>query len=284
MPRHYLFEKIRCAVGVATVVLAVAFAGPAFAQDPAASARSAAQLEQLAAPIALYPDALLSQILMASTYPLEVVAAARWSQANPGVTGQALEDAMQKQTWDPSVKALTAVPQVLQMMNDKLEWTQQLGDAFLAQQADVLSAVQRLRGRADANGQLKTTSQQKVTKTSAAPASQPAGTPPSSGSSGAVYTIEPTDPDQYYVPIYDPAAVYGDWPYPDYAPFYWSPPGYLGGRGLTFAGAAIVGGAMWGTIDWARRSVGINPLRYNRFNRTSIAGAPLSTARSGAIS
>src|SRR5204863_9782732 len=121
--------------------------------------------EQLVAPIALYPDALLSQILMASTYPVEVVAAARWSQANPTVTGEALQAAMAQQPWDASVKALTAVPQTLQMMNDKLEWTQQLGDAFLAQQADVLDAVQRLRARADANGELKSTPEQKVTKT-----------------------------------------------------------------------------------------------------------------------
>ena len=101
---------------------------------------------------------------MASTYPLEVVEAARWSQANSGMTGQALEDAMQKQSWDPSVKALTAVPQTLQMMNDKLEWTRELGDAFLAQQSDVLDAVQRLRQRADNAGNLKTTQQQRVVK------------------------------------------------------------------------------------------------------------------------
>lgn len=102
---------------------------------------TAPQLEQLVAPIALYPDALLSQVLMASTYPLDVVEAARWAQANPGTTGQALEDAMQSQSWDPSAKALTAVPQTLQMMSDKLDWTRQLGDAFLAQQANVLDAV-----------------------------------------------------------------------------------------------------------------------------------------------
>src|SRR5205807_3840517 len=137
------------------------------AQNASSPPRTPAQLEQLVAPIALYQDALLSQVLMASTYPLEVVAAARWSQANPGVTGQALEDAMQKQPWDPSVKALTAVPQTLQMMNDKLDWTQQLGDAFLAQQSDTLAAVQRLRARADAAGNLKDTPQQKVTKTAA---------------------------------------------------------------------------------------------------------------------
>ena len=143
------------------------------AQSAASPSRTAAQLEQLVAPIALYPDSVLSQMLMASTYPLEVVEAARWLQSNPGVAGQGLEDAMQKQPWDPSVKALTAIPQTLQMMNDKLDWTRQLGDAFLAQQADVLDAVQRLRERADNNGTLKTTDQQKVTKTSVAQA--PAG-------------------------------------------------------------------------------------------------------------
>src|SRR5581483_8915407 len=122
------------------------------------------QLEQLLAPIALYPDGLLSQILMASTYPLEVVEAGRWVRENPNVTGKALEDAMQQQSWDPSVKALTIVPQTLAMMTDKLSWTQQLGDAFLAQQEDVLATVQRLRARADAQGYLKSSDQQKVTK------------------------------------------------------------------------------------------------------------------------
>src|SRR5262245_56705995 len=127
--------------GLMTLVILVGASlstAPAAAQGAATPARTNAQLEQLVAPIALYPDALLSQILMASTYPLEVIEAARWSKENPQVTGQALEDAMQKQTWDPSVKALTAVPQTLQMMSDKLDWMQQLGDAFLAQQKDVL--------------------------------------------------------------------------------------------------------------------------------------------------
>ena len=138
----------------------------------------------MVAPIALYPDELLSQVLMAATYPLEVVEAARWSKENPKVTGQALEDAMQKQPWDPSVKALAAVPQTLAMMNDQLKWTQDLGDAFLAQQADVLDAVQRLRARADAAGNLKTTPQQKVTRTNR-PAGSPAGAP------AQAYMIEP---------------------------------------------------------------------------------------------
>src|SRR5206468_3653146 len=147
----------RLAITTAFMIAGFA-AAPGHAEDAAGNApRSAGQLEQLVAPIALYPDSLLSQVLMASTYPLEVVEAARWSQANSGVTGPALEDAMQKQAWDPSVKALAAVPQTLQMMSDKLDWTQQLGDAFLAQQQGVLDAVQRLRARAEAAGNLQTT-------------------------------------------------------------------------------------------------------------------------------
>jgi hypothetical protein len=112
-------------------VLAAGSSPRAESQKGAGDTLSSAQLEQMVAPIALYPDALLSQVLMASTYPLEVVQAARWSSENPKVTGRALEDAMQKEDWDPSVKALTAAPQTLQMMNDQLEWTQDLGEAFL---------------------------------------------------------------------------------------------------------------------------------------------------------
>src|SRR5262249_18869574 len=145
------------------------------------------QIEQLVAPIALYSDSLIAQILMASTYPLEVVEAARWSKANPNVTGKALEDAMQKQSWDPSVKALTAVPQVLQMMSDKLDSTRQLGDAFLAQQSDVLDAIQRLRARAENAGNLKTDEHQKVTKTAAPPRAAPPPAPAGSTARAQAY-------------------------------------------------------------------------------------------------
>jgi hypothetical protein len=264
---------VRCLQILAAVLIAVLVAPVANAQGSATPARSAAQLEQLVAPIALYPDALLSQVLMASTYPLEVVSAARWSKENAQVTGAALEEAMQKQSWDPSVKSLTSVPQTLQMMNDKLDWTQQLGDAFLAQQEDVFGAVQRLRARADASGQLKTTEHQKVTK-----ATRPAGA--TSGSGGAqqtaaaaapIYTIEPVNPEQYYVPIYDPGTVYGAWPYPEYAPFYWTPAGYAGGTALSYAAAAAAGAAIWGGVDWWRNRVDVNVNNYNRFNRTNIS-------------
>jgi hypothetical protein len=263
-----LFGAVGRVIGIGVVAFVILHSGPALAQGPATAPRAAAQLEQLVAPIALYPDSLLSQVLMASTYPLEVVAAARWSQANPSVTGDALQNAMAQQTWDPSVKALTAVPQTLQMMNDKLDWTQQLGDAFLAQQSDVLDAVQRLRARADANGQLKSTPEQKVTTTP-----RPAGQQPSATAPATVYAIEPTNPDEYYVPIYDPGVVYGAWPYSDYEPFYWYPPGYAYGNAFSFAAGAFVGSAIWGNVNWGLDRVQINPLRYNNFNRTNIADA-----------
>ncbi len=261
-------SRIRSLIGGALVFVALQ-ANSTWAQTTATQSRSDAQLEQLVAPIALYPDSLLSQILMAATYPLEVVAAARWSQANPNVTSDALKTAMAQQSWDPSVKALTAVPQTLQMMSDKLDWTQQLGDAFLAQQSAVLDAVQRLRARADANDTLKSTAEQKVTTTTRSSTGQVAA----AGAPATIYTIEPTNPDEYYVPIYDPGTVYGAWPYSDYEPFYWYPPGYAGGRLLSFAAGALAGSAIWGNIDWNRNRVGVNPLRYNSFNRTNITDA-----------
>jgi hypothetical protein len=252
------------------LVLGLAVA-PALAQAPAATPQtqtpassndtfSKAQIEQLVAPIALYPDSLLSQMLMASTYPLEVVEAARWSNNNPGVTGEALQNAMQAQSWDPSVKALTAVPQTLQMMSDKLDWTQQLGDAFLAQQQDVMTAVQTLRAQARAAGYLQSTPQQAV-----ATEPPPAGAVASSVSQPIV--IRPADPDIYAVPVYNPAVVYGTWPYPAYPPFYWSPPGFVASNVVSFAAGIGVGTAIWAGCDWWRHNVVINVNRYNFFNR-----------------
>ncbi len=223
------------------------------------------QLEQMVAPIALFPDTLISQILMAATYPLEVVEAARWSKENPKVTGQALEDAMQKQPWDPSVKALTAVPQTLAMMNDQLKWTQDLGDAFLAQQSDVLDAVQRLRARADAAGNLKSTPQQTVTRTN-----RPANVPAGSGAPTTAFTIELANPNEYFVPIYDPGVVFGAWPYATYRPFFWYPPGYVATGLFGFGAGVAVGAAIWGNVNWWNRRVGVNVNRYNSFNRTRI--------------
>src|SRR5689334_20733274 len=169
---------------------------PSSAPAPSAETKtfSQAELDQLVAPIALYPDALLAQVLMASTYPIELVYADRWIAANPGLNGTALEDALQSQTWDPAVKSLTVFPQVLQMMSAKLDWTQKLGDAFLAQQQDVMATVQALRGKAVSEGNLKDSKEQKVitekTETT------------------TIIKIEPTDPQVVYVPTYNPTVVY----------------------------------------------------------------------------
>jgi hypothetical protein len=187
--------------------------------------------------IIAWTDALLAQVLMASTYPLEVVEAARWAKANPNLKDQVLEDALQTQPWDARVKSLTAFPQVLTMMNDKLDWTQKLGDAFLAQQKDVMDAVQRLRAKAHAKGNLQTTQEQKVS------VEQPAG------NQTTVVKIEPADPQVVYVPTYNPTVVYGAWPYPAYPPYYWYPPGYVATTSfLSFGVGVAVGSALWG--DW----------------------------------
>ena len=235
-------------------------ASPAAAAKPAAKTFSQQDLDRLLAPIALYPDALLAQILMASTYPLEVVEAARWSKANPKVSGKALEDAMAKQSWDPAVRALTAVPQVLQQMNDNLDWMQKLGDAFLAQQQDVMDTVQGLRARADATGNLKTTEQQ-VVRTEVQ-------------GSQKIYVVESPKPEVVYVPTYNPTVVYGSWWYPT-PPYYVYPPAYVYPPGLAFATGVFVGAAIWGAANWGwgRGNVDIDVNRYNSFNRTNISNS-----------
>jgi hypothetical protein len=215
------------------------------------------ELEQLVAPIALYPDALVAQILMASTYPLEVVQAARWVKENPNAKDKALEAAMQKQPWDPSVKSLTALPQVLAMMNDKLDWTQRLGDAFLGQPKEVMDTVQRLRAKALAAGNLKSGKEQKVTT------EQLGNT--------TIIKIEAAQPEVVYVPVYNPTVVYGPWPYAAYPPYYYYPPGYVAGTAfLSFTAGVIVGSALWGGCNWGRGDVNINVNKYNSFNKTTI--------------
>jgi hypothetical protein len=198
---------------------------------------------------------------MASTYPLEVVEASRWTKANPDLTDEALETAMEGQAWDPSVKALTPYPQVLDMMNSELSWTQQLGDAFLAQQEDVLDAVQRLRVQADAAGNLTSTEQQTVTK-------EPITT--EAGETKTVIVVQPADPETIYVPAYNPTLVYGAWAYPAYPPYYWYPPGYVANRVIWFGAGVAVRRALWGGCNWHSNKVKINVNVYNRYNRTKI--------------
>ncbi|MDH3357631.1 MAG: DUF3300 domain-containing protein [Desulfobacteraceae bacterium] len=212
------------------------------------------ELDQLLAPIALYPDSLVAQILMASTYPLEVVQAERWAKQNESLSGDALTAALEKENWDPSVKSLVNFPQVLQMMNEKVDWTQKLGDAFLAQQKDVMDTIQNLRKKAQAEGNLKTNQEQKVIvekKTQ-------------------TIIIEPSNPQVVYVPTYNPTVVYGTWWYPAYPPYYYYPPGYVAGATLFSFGVGIAIGAAWGYAwggcNWGRGDVNINVNRNTNIN------------------
>jgi hypothetical protein len=209
------------------------------------------ELQQLLAPIALYPDQLLAQVLMASTYPLQVVQAARWQKENAKLTGEPLDKALDAKEWDPSVKSLVPFPQVLNMMSDKLEWTQKLGDAFLAQQADVMSEVQYLRAKAQEAGSLKSNKQQKIT------------------TQDKIIIIEPASPQAVYVPIYNPTVVYGAWWYPTYPPYYYPPPPGAAFAAGFFWGAAIATSAHywgWGNCNWHGGNVNIDVNRYNNIN------------------
>jgi hypothetical protein len=209
------------------------------------------QLDALVAPIALYPDALLANMLAASTYPLEVVEADRWLAGHKSSKGDQLKAEVDKQSWDDSVKALASTPTVLAMMSEKLDWTRSLGDAVLAQQPDVMDAIQRLRSRAQANNKLTSTKEQKVT------VQQQQGK--------QVIAIEPTDPNTMYVPYYEPAVVYGDWPYPDYPAYYFGVPPYIG-AGVIAAGVAFGAGfalGRWsnywrGGCNWGNNNFFIN--------------------------
>ena len=225
------------------------------ASTPGADLLKPAELDALVAPIALYPDPLITNILMASTYPLEVVQADRWLDQNKSLQGDALKSAAEQQSWDDSVKALLAAPDVVDMMSNQLAWTQKLGDAVLAQESDVMDAIQRLRGRAYDNKKLSTTEQQTVTVNQVA--------------DRQVVEIAPASTDSLYVPYYDPATVYGEWPYPDYAayPYYWPAPGYIGAgvlaTGIAFGAGYGLGRWGWnssywrGNINWSNRNINI---------------------------
>src|SRR2546427_5054845 len=225
------------------------------------------ELDQILAPIALHPDPLISQILMASTYPLEVVQADRWAKQNAKLKGDALTAALEKQDWDASVKSLVNFPQVLAMMSEKLDLTQKLGDAFLAQQKDVLDAVQRLRAKAQAQGNLKTTKEQTVIVEQPAAQTtiieQPAA-------QTTVIRIEPTNPQVVYVPTYNPTVVYGAWPYPAYPPYAYYPYGYAATAAFAFTAGVALGAAWgyaWGGCNWHGGDVNVDVNRNTNFNR-----------------
>ena len=237
--------------------------GPA---TPAVHPLSKAQLEQIVAPIALYPDPLLSQLLMASTYPLEIVEADRWVRlpVNAPLKDGALTETLKQQNWDPSVKALVPFPKLLALLSEKLEWTEALGNAFLAQQADVMDAVQALRHNAMQAGNLKVTPQcHCVIQTS-----------------GDVISILPSDNSQVCIPVYNPRVAYGRWAWPDYPPDYFpEPAGFAFEPGFAVGYWPVIGvaafGPLWGWawFDWAHHDVTIDRGRFTAVGgRAAFAG------------
>ena len=254
---------------ICVLILLMVTPSRGFAQDePTATQFSQEELDQMLAPIALYPDSLLAQILMAVTYPLEVVQADRWIRANRNLTGDQLNNALDQKDWDPSVKALVPFQQVLSMMDQRLEWMQSLGDAFLDQQGEVMDTVQRLRAKAQAAGNLKDTEEESVT------------------AEDGDTEIEPAQPDVVYVPVYDPTEVYGPWWDPDFPPFFFLPPpgmvvgfhGRMGfGRGI---GVGRSWGHAWGHWDWRNHQLNVNTDRHININRNiDITAANVQTTQ-----
>src|SRR6266850_6774373 len=228
------------------------------------------QLDSLVAPIALYPDPLLAQTLAASTYPLELIQLQQWLAKNPGLKDKALADAVAKQTWDPSIQAMGALPDVVKRLTDDIQWTTDLGNAFLAQQPDVMDAIQRMRQKAQGTGALKSNAQQNV-ETQVV-------------ESKTVIVVEQADPQVIYVPSYDPVYAYGAAVYP-YPPIYYPP--YVPGAGLIGFGVGMAIGAAWGNgggwgwgCGWGNNDININ--RNNSFNRnTNINGGNRNNISNG---
>lgn len=216
------------------------------------------ELAQLLAPIALYPDTVIAQMLMASTYPLEVVEAERWLRQNKGLKGDELDNALKEKTWDPSVKSLCHLPDVLFAMSEKLDQTRKLGDAFLSQRDDVMATIQELRRKAEEQGNLKTTEEQKVIVEEDA------------------IRIEPADPQVIYVPLYNPYYVYGPWWYPAYPPYYWYyPPGVVITGGYISFGLGFfvgIGISSWSWFDWPHHHIYVDFHKTGRFHRFDYRG------------
>ena len=247
------------------VIVSLALSSTAFAQQAQSQEMTtttnnqemtklpAEELNSLVAPIALYPDQLLAQTLAASTYPLEIIQLQQWMDKNKTLTGQALADAVAKQPWDPSIQGLVMFPDVVQRMAGNIQWTTDLGNAFLAQQSDVMDAVQRMRSKAQGTGNLKTSAQQ-VVKTDTV----------SSGKQ--VIEIQQANPDVVYVPSYDPVVVYGAAP-PAYPYYPYTYPGYVPGTALAWGAGIALGAAAWGAwggggwgwnCGWGHGNVDVN--------------------------
>lgn len=257
-------------LGVAQVATEAASATAAAAPADKAAVFGQEELDQMMAPLALYPDSLLAQVLMASTYPGDVADAVAWSKANPKASGDDAVRQVADKPWDPSVQSLVAFPALLVTLGQDPVWVQRVGDAFLAQPSDVMDSVQRLRRQAQAAGNLESNEQQKVTVQSAAqggPMTTVVQAPPAE----QTIIIEPADPQVIYVPSYNPSVVYGTWPYPSYPPAYYPPPpGYYFGSalvaGLGFAAGVAIIDSIWGDCDWGGGDIDINVNKYNNIN------------------
>ncbi len=238
----------------ALLCLAACFPCAALAQTDQQAFYTQSDLDQMLAPVALYPDDLLSNVLTASTYPLEVVQADRYIKQNPNLQGNALADALNTQPWDPSVKALTQFPEVLAMMDDELSWTEELGNAFLAQPTAVMDTVQSLRAKAAANGTLESNTEQVVQ------------------SQGNDVSIQPATPDVVYVPYYDPSLVYGLWWWPAQLPVFWNPPplyrpynfGNVGAGGIAYGNRVNTSGSGFSRFrpNWGARTISVGSTHH----------------------
>jgi Protein of unknown function (DUF3300) len=238
---NYLAAGFRALLAATPLAVAPAFAAPPVQGAPPAQQippLKNGQIDSLMAPIALYPDALLSKVLIATTFPDQVIDAAHWLKANPTLKGEALDRAIAAKSWDTNVKALAHVPGVLDMMSGQQDWMYQVGGAFVRQQKDVMASVQRLRKQASAHGSLKSTPQQKVVQR------------------GSTIVIEPTVPNTVYVPYYNPTVVYGAWAYPAYRPYYWPSPYGAFATGLAWGAGVALSTAFWSNaFDWGHYNV-----------------------------
>jgi hypothetical protein len=234
------------------------------AAAPEATKLAPEQLESLVAPIALYPDPLLAQTLVASTYPLEIIQLQQWLAKNKELKDKALADAVAKQPWDPSIQSMAATPEVVKRLADDVQWTTDLGNAFLAQQSDVMDAVQRMRKKAVDKGALETNQQQKVETQIV--------------ESKTVIVVQPSNPEVIYVPSYSPVVVYGPPVYYPYPPIYYPPPPPPGAAFVAFSFGVMWGAAMWGgaccACGWHGGSVNINVNNnFNQINHNRTGGA-----------
>ncbi len=262
-------SRLLC-IAAAFLVACLLAAAPARAAEPAPF--TAAELDQKLASIALFPDALLSQVLMASTYPSDVAQAVDWAYAHRQLEGDAAVQAVQDKPWDPSVQSLVAFPQVLAMLGENPQWVRDLGDAFLEQPGDVMDSVQFLRAKAKEAGNLASNEQQVITVEPAPPPPQvivvTAPPPPTQ-----IIVIAPTNPRVVFVPIFNPLWAFGPWWHPAFPPFFFPPPPRWGWGWSSAARAGFwwgvgigVSNALWGGVDWRRRDVNINVNRWNTIN------------------